>query len=336
MKPSNVLIDSKCNIKIADFGLARLIKGNNNTNRNYVKSKSKIGDSIDAMDNNASTLTDYVATRWYRAPEILLGSQAYSFAVDMWSVGCIIGEMISCKPLFPGNSTTNQIQKIVEVTGKPTQAEVDTIKSQYARSMLEGFIDVRVPRPIDNHRTNHHHGEHALGVNNNRRNHDATGGSSNNLVTKLMKKVTLSSSKNLTKSGSSNANVDTFKVDNNKYNSRLNRLFPKALPEELDLMSRLLRFSPVDRLTAPQSLKHSYVAQFIPKTQLKDLNVVFSKSEDNCSEDDSDEDRCDHEIVMPFDDDVKFSTSQYREKLYAEIEVRSREAKKRLKERQIM
>ena len=82
----------------------RLIKGSNNTNRNYVKNQSEIADaeSGDAI-NTSSTLTDYVATRWYRAPEILLGSQAYSFAVDMWSVGCIVGEMILCKPLFPGN-----------------------------------------------------------------------------------------------------------------------------------------------------------------------------------------------------------------------------------------
>lgn len=52
-------------------------------------------------------LTDYVATRWYRAPEILLGSTKYSKAVDMWSVGCILGELIVGKPIFPGTSTLN-------------------------------------------------------------------------------------------------------------------------------------------------------------------------------------------------------------------------------------
>ena len=52
-------------------------------------------------------MTEYVATRWYRAPEILLGSQKYHKSVDMWSLGCILGEMIVGKPIFPGNSTMN-------------------------------------------------------------------------------------------------------------------------------------------------------------------------------------------------------------------------------------
>lgn len=58
-------------------------------------------------------LTEYVATRWYRAPEILLGSTQYSKAVDMWSVGCILGELILGKAMFPGNSTLNQIERIL-------------------------------------------------------------------------------------------------------------------------------------------------------------------------------------------------------------------------------
>jgi len=52
-------------------------------------------------------LTDYVATRWYRAPEVLLGSPKYDFPVDMWAVGCILAELYLCKPLFPGSSTLN-------------------------------------------------------------------------------------------------------------------------------------------------------------------------------------------------------------------------------------
>jgi len=58
-------------------------------------------------DGSAPVLTEYVATRWYRAPEILLGSRVYSKAVDMWSVGCILGELIVGKAIFPGNSTLN-------------------------------------------------------------------------------------------------------------------------------------------------------------------------------------------------------------------------------------
>lgn len=69
-------------------------------------------------------LTDYVATRWFRAPEILLGSKSYSFGVDMWSIGCMIGEMILGKALFSGTSTINQLEKIIEVLGIPTPEEV--------------------------------------------------------------------------------------------------------------------------------------------------------------------------------------------------------------------
>lgn len=87
LKPSNLLINSECKVKVADFGLARSVaKPDDNTN---------------------PILTEYVATRWYRAPEILLGSQFYSKAVDMWSLGCIVGEMIVGKAIFPGTSTLN-------------------------------------------------------------------------------------------------------------------------------------------------------------------------------------------------------------------------------------
>ena len=58
-------------------------------------------------DGNAPILTEYVATRWYRAPEILLGSQKYTKGVDIWSLGCILAELLIGKPMFPGNSTLN-------------------------------------------------------------------------------------------------------------------------------------------------------------------------------------------------------------------------------------
>lgn len=113
VKPSNLLLNSDCHVKVCDFGLCR--------------SLSEIATTA------APVLTDYVATRWYRgawrareggrrgrrqaavakwhpspspplcaAPEILLGSTRYTKAVDMWAVGCILGEMIIGKPMFPG------------------------------------------------------------------------------------------------------------------------------------------------------------------------------------------------------------------------------------------
>ena len=84
-------------------------------------------------------LTDYVATRWYRAPEILLGSTSYTKGVDMWAVGCIVAEMFYGKPLLPGTSTMNQLEKIVQVCGKPSAADVAACKSQFAATMLQSL-----------------------------------------------------------------------------------------------------------------------------------------------------------------------------------------------------
>lgn len=88
LKPSNILLNSLCHAKVADFGLARSVAYNEE-------------------EHQAPVLTEYVATRWYRAPEILLGSTKYTKAVDMWSVGCILGELIIGKAIFPGTSTLN-------------------------------------------------------------------------------------------------------------------------------------------------------------------------------------------------------------------------------------
>jgi len=118
IKPSNLLLNSDCMVKVADFGLAR--------------SCSDIG-----AGDGGPIMTDYVATRWYRAPEILLGSTEYTKAVDIWSVGCILGELISGKPLFPGTSTMNQLDRIIEVVGRPTKEDINDIRSQFAQNMLD-------------------------------------------------------------------------------------------------------------------------------------------------------------------------------------------------------
>merc|ERR550514_601280 len=93
------------------------------------------------MVDNAQNpvLTDYVATRWYRAPEILLGSTSYPKGVDLWSVGCILGELLSGRPIFPGTSTMNQLDRIMEVTGRPSAEDIAAIKSPFAATMLESL-----------------------------------------------------------------------------------------------------------------------------------------------------------------------------------------------------
>ena len=82
LKPSNILVNINCDLKICDFGLARGF-GTAETDKDLNK-------------------TEYVVTRWYRAPEVLLSWKKYSSAIDVWSVGCILAEMLTRKPLFPG------------------------------------------------------------------------------------------------------------------------------------------------------------------------------------------------------------------------------------------
>lgn len=121
IKPSNLLLNSECFLKLADFGLARSIAALENPN-----------------DPNP-VLTDYVATRWYRAPEILLGSTSYTKGVDIWSVGCILGELLNGKPMFPGTSTMNQLDRIIEISGMPSEEDIEAINSPFAATMLESL-----------------------------------------------------------------------------------------------------------------------------------------------------------------------------------------------------
>lgn len=97
LKPQNLLIDNKGVIKLADFGLAR------------------------AFGIPVRVYTHEVVTLWYRAPEILLGSQRYSTPVDIWSIGCIFSEMITKRPLFHGDSEIDQLFRIFRTLTTPTE-----------------------------------------------------------------------------------------------------------------------------------------------------------------------------------------------------------------------
>ena len=78
-------------------------------------------------------------TLWYRSPEILLGAQRYGPEVDIWSAGCIIAEMLCGKAIFPGQSTMNQLEKILEVTGMPSTEDITAINSAFAATMLDSL-----------------------------------------------------------------------------------------------------------------------------------------------------------------------------------------------------
>lgn len=218
IKPSNLLLNSDCLVKVADFGLARSC---------LQKYESE----------TAPVMTDYVATRWYRAPEILLGSHVYTKGVDLWSVGCILGELLSGKPLFPGTSTVIQLERIIEVTERPTKQDIEDIKSTFADNLLETLQD-----------------------------------------------------------------NDT---------RLLGDIYPHADANCIDLMTKLLTFSPVKRINVQDALAHPYFAAF----RANGIN----------------EPSCPKPIEIPMNDNQKFSVNAYRDMLYEHIREKAKAEHKQAK-----
>jgi len=103
-RPRNILVNADCTLKVADFGLARM----------YNKDGPE----------SVVAITDYVTTRWYRAPEVIVGWSRYGAAIDMWAVGCIVAELISRSPLFPGENTMKQLGLIIRIMGAPSEGFV--------------------------------------------------------------------------------------------------------------------------------------------------------------------------------------------------------------------
>uniref|UniRef100_A0A8C2RU98 mitogen-activated protein kinase n=1 Tax=Capra hircus TaxID=9925 RepID=A0A8C2RU98_CAPHI len=115
LKPSNLLLNTTCDLKICDFGLARV---------------------ADPDHDHTGFLTEYVATRWYRAPEIMLNSKGYTKSIDIWSVGCILAEMLSNRPIFPGKHYLDQLNHILGILGSPSQEDLNCIINLKARNYL--------------------------------------------------------------------------------------------------------------------------------------------------------------------------------------------------------
>lgn len=106
LKPGNILINADCQVKICDLGLAR---------------------GLNVADDESVDLTEYVVTRWYRAPEVMVSAQAYDYGIDVWAVGCILGELFNREPLFQGDNYVDQLNVIFGVLGTPTQDDLECI-----------------------------------------------------------------------------------------------------------------------------------------------------------------------------------------------------------------
>ena len=105
IKPENLLISKSGTLKLCDFGFARTLAG------------------------NGARYTDYVSTRWYRSPELLVGDQSYGKPVDMWAVGCMLAEMMTGMPLFPGESDIDQLFHIMRTFGALTPRMLQLVKA---------------------------------------------------------------------------------------------------------------------------------------------------------------------------------------------------------------
>ncbi|KAJ7600919.1 mitogen activated protein kinase-like protein [Mycena floridula] len=169
LKPSNLLLNANCDLKLCDFGLARSTKHSNGGDGN-------------------SFMTEYVATRWYRAPEVMLTFKQYTKAIDVWSVGCVLAEMLSGKPLFPGRDYHHQLSIILDLLGTPSIDDFYAISSARSREYIRALP--------------------------------------------FRKRVSFA------------------------------KLFPTANPLALDLLDKLLAFSPKGRIEVEEALRHPYLAPY--------------------------------------------------------------------------
>lgn len=117
LKPGNLLVNANCDLKICDFGLARTSSG------------------------RSEFMTEYVVTRWYRAPELLLCCDTYGASIDVWSVGCIFAELLGRKPIFPGTECLSQLKLIINVLGTMSEADIAFIDNPKARRYIKSLQD---------------------------------------------------------------------------------------------------------------------------------------------------------------------------------------------------
>lgn len=128
LNPSNILVSQKCKIKISDFGLAR--------------------SALEGEMVRKHPLTEYVSTRWYRSPEIILGCTRYTLSIDIWAAGCIMCEMQGGTAVFPGASMIGMIEWLIEVLGTPSKIDSASMQAPYTREMIMSLPPAKPIRPL--------------------------------------------------------------------------------------------------------------------------------------------------------------------------------------------
>jgi serine/threonine protein kinase len=189
LKPSNLLVNSNCDLSICDFGLARGVEVAHNED-----------------------LTEYVVTRWYRAPELLTDCPNYNDAVDVWAIGCIFAEMLRRRPFFTGRDPADQLHAIIRVLGSPTEEEMSFVPHEAARKAIlqHGYY----PKVGCDH---------------------------SGLCLWVLAVL-------------SNCPYDRIQRP-------LSEFFPDANALAIDLLAKMLKFNPDERITVLQALAHPYLSQ---------------------------------------------------------------------------
>lgn len=116
VKPENLLVQSNGLLKVCDFGFARSL-----------------------LPEASAVYTDYVSTRWYRSPELLVGDANYSTEVDIWAVGCIFAEMFNAAPLFPGESDLHTLELILEMLGEEQKLTEKQVNAFLTNPIYDGL-----------------------------------------------------------------------------------------------------------------------------------------------------------------------------------------------------
>ena len=266
MKPANLLLNSECLMKVADFGLARsLLSTKDDLPPATQGPNTKQPDNPFYIDDNP-IMTDYVATRWYRAPEILVGSLTYGTSVDLWSLGCIFCEMLGGKPVFPGNSTLNMIEKVGEVLGAPSGDDVRALQSTHVANMLDQMLFPSEERGVDGKRA-------MLPFN------KASQPEPNSAGGALGASSSAADSSGGDVGGQ--PQLKSFSEETRRAIWR-NSMYRKASDDAIDLLERLMQYDPQKRLTASEGLGHGYVAQFHdPETEnpcASRVNILLTPS----------------------------------------------------------